>query len=91
MMDRAAWLGLGIGVIIGVICGLWQARDMRERAVPGLKRTGSTMLRLIFLMAALLAAYKLAGAHKLWLVGGVAVAYTVVFVWKFRQALAKKK
>ena len=91
IMDRAAWFGLLLGAGIGVVCGLWQAWDMRERAAPGLRRTGSAMVRLIFLMAALLAAYKLAGADKLWLVGGVAVTYTAVFVWKFRQALAKKK
>lgn len=88
-MNAAAWTGLALGAIIGVICGFWQACDMR--AEPGLKRLGSSALRLAFLLAALLGAVAWAKADKLWLVGSVAVVYTAVFLWKFREALAKKK
>jgi Flp pilus assembly protein TadB len=88
-MNTAAWTGLVLGALIGAVCGFWQARDMRTE--PGLKRAGSSALRLAFLLAALLASVAWAGADKLWLVGSVAVVYTAVFLWKFKQALTKKK
>jgi hypothetical protein len=92
-MDRAAWIGLALGAVIGAICGFWHAWDMRAgaSAMPGWRRVGSGAARLLFLLVALLAAVVVAGANKFWLVGSVAVIYTAVFVWKFRQALAKKK
>jgi hypothetical protein len=92
-METGVWLGLSVGGVIGVICGLWQAWDMRGGAsnAPGTARMLSSVLRLTFLMVALLAAYRYAGAHKLALVGGVVVTYTAIFVWRMRQQLAKKK
>lgn len=92
-MDDAAWIGLALGAVIGAICGFWHAWDMRAGigAMPGWQRIGSTAARLVFLLAALLMGVAIAGADKFWLVGSVAAVYTPVFLWRFRQALAKKK
>ena len=92
-MNTAAWTGLLLGVPIGLICGVWQAWDMRRgtNAMPGLGRLASATGRLVFLLAALVVAVEWAGADKLWLVGSVAVVYTGMFLWKFRRALTKKQ
>ena len=92
-MNFAAWLGLGLGAVIGVICGLWQAVDMRRsaRTGPGVSAGISTVLRLVFLMVAMLAAARYGGANKYWLAGSAALAYSAVFGWNLKQVLPKKK
>ena len=92
-MDFESWLGLGLGAGIGVVAGLWQARDMRRTATAGprLATTLSAMARLVIVVAALMAAWRLAGANRFWLAGGVAVAYGVVFAVSLKWTLAKKQ
>jgi hypothetical protein len=91
-METAVWTGWMMGGAIGVVCGLWQAWDLRGGAttVPGARRLLSSMLRLTFLMLALVAAHRLGGADKLALVGGVVVTYTAIFVWRMRRQLVRK-
>jgi len=92
-MDSAAWFGVVEGLGIGLIYGLWQAWDLRRgpNATPTLSRTLLAGVRMLFLMGALLLAFKFGGADKVWLVVGVAIGFTAVFVWRMRMALAKKK
>jgi hypothetical protein len=88
-MNTAAWTGLVLGVLIGAICGFWQAVDLNRGT--GLRRVASSAARFVFLIGALLTAYLVARADKLWLVGSVAVVYTAVFLLKLRQTLTKRK
>ncbi|MEI6082750.1 MAG: hypothetical protein WCS70_00450 [Verrucomicrobiota bacterium] len=92
-MDSAAWLGVTEGLGIGLIYGLWQAWDLRRgpSATPTLQRTLFAGARMLVLMSLLLVALKYGGADKIWLVVGVAVGFTAVFVWRMKTALAKKK
>ena len=92
-MDSAAWFGVVEGLVIGLIYGLWQAWDLRRgpSATPTMQRTLLAGVRMLFLMGALLAAFKFGGADKIWLVVGVAIGFTVVFAWRMKTALAKKK
>ncbi len=87
------WLGAALGAIIGLVCGLWQAWDMRHgpAAAVGASKMMTAALRLVVLMAALLVAYRFAGADKLGLVFGVVVTYTAVLVWRMKRSWAKKK
>lgn len=91
-METDVWKGLLVGGVIGLVCGLWQAWDLRGGVAqaPGVARVMSSVLRLTFLMVALLLAYRYLAAHKLALVGGVAITYTVIFAWRMRQQLARK-
>ncbi len=92
-MNKATWLGATLGAIIGLVCGLWQAWDMRHgpAARMGAGKMLTAALRLVVLMAALVAAYRFAGADRLSLVCGVVVTYTAVLVWRMKRSLAKKK
>jgi hypothetical protein len=92
-MDVSSWLGLGLGAVIGAVAGLWQARDMRCTAAAGprLATTLSAAVRLVTVVTALLAAWRLAGANQFWLAGGVAVAYGGVFAVALKRTLAKKQ
>jgi hypothetical protein len=93
MMSKAVWLGAGAGAIIGLVCGWWQAWDMRHgpAAGVGIGRMAAATLRLVMLMTALLAVHRWTGADRLSLVCGVAVTYTAVVVWRMKRSLAKKK
>lgn len=92
-MDSSAWLGWLLGLVIGLIYGLWQAWDLRRgpSTAPTLQRTMLAGVRMLFLMGSLLVAFRYGNADKIRLVVGVAVGFTVVFVWRMKTALAKKK
>lgn len=92
-MDGSAWLGLLLGLAIGVIYGLWQAWDMRggPGAPPTIGSLARAAFRMVFLMGALLAALRLTSADKVWLVGGTALGFSLVFVVRLKRILAKKK
>jgi hypothetical protein len=92
-MDTGIWLGIAEGLGIGLVYGFWQAWDLRQgpSAMPALVKTLRAGLRMLFLMGALLAAFRYGGAEKIWLVTGVAVGFTTVFIWRMKTALAKKQ
>jgi hypothetical protein len=91
-MDQSAWLGLVLGVVIGAVYGLLQRRGLGKGPDPykvGGAFLGATV-RLVGLMIAVFLALRFAGADKLWLVGGLMVAYGVVFGISMLGTLVKK-
>lgn len=92
-MERTRWLGLGLGLAIGVMYGLLHWLTLRGG--PGAQRPGkmfaSATARLVLVMVALLLVLRFTNAHRYWLLGSLMVSYGVVFVWTMRRMLVKKK
>jgi hypothetical protein len=92
-METSVWVGLLLGLLIGAVYGLWQAWDLRRgpQTTPTLRSVLAGGLRVLFLMLALLAAYKYTSAGKIWLASGTALGFTAVFVVRMIKALKKKQ
>ncbi len=92
-MNAGAWLGLGLGAVLGLGYGLWQRRTMGDGPRPG--TVGGAAVGAVVRLAALLVAIWLVlqytVASRLWLVGGVMVSYGLVLVATVLQATRKKK
>lgn len=92
-MEPSVWVGLVLGLVIGAVYGLWQAWDLRRGPAgqPTLKSVMAGGLRVLFLMLALLAAYRYTSAGKIWLASGTAVGFTAVFAVRMIKAFKKKQ
>jgi hypothetical protein len=93
-MDASTWLGLVSGLVLGCVYGLWQCRGLRRNTQPppsaGLLAVRG-IIRLLCLAVALLLLLRLTLANKHWLIGGVMIAYAVVFLSCMKGLIAKRK
>lgn len=92
-MDRAAWLGIGFGLAIGLTYGWLQARELRRRAQanPMKQSLVGPVVRLTALLITLLMVVTLTEANKYWLTGSLAVAYTAPLFWTLKTTVLRKK
>lgn len=97
-MDRSAWLGLGLGMVIGGVYAWLHVRSLRRRQSLLQQQPRSPMGglaeaagRLTFLAVALFLVLQFTGANKFWLAGAVAVAYGVPFLLQFRRMVSRRK
>ncbi len=98
-MDKAAWLGLGLGTIMGGtyawlhVAALkrdWTRQQQGKPPETGRLLSGASVRVLVFL-AVLFAVLQYTDANKWWLGGSLAVAYGVPFFWGLKVLLAQKK
>ena len=92
-LDRATWLGIGFGLVMGLTYGWLQVRELRQRAAsqtlrPALAGPG---LRLAALVVTLWLVIQLTDANKYWLTGSLAVAYTAPLFWSLTTTTFRKK
>jgi long-subunit fatty acid transport protein len=98
-MDQSAWLGLGIGVIIGGAYAALQVRSLKQNWVgqqqgqpPQMGRQMlASMVRVLTFAAAVLAVLQFTKADRWWFGGSLAVAYSVPFFWRLKIIASQKK
>ncbi len=91
-MDQPAWLGLGLGVVIGLAYGWAQrwgmGRGPKPDAVGG--AFAGAIIRLALLLVVIYLALRFTAASRLWLIGAVMASYGVVFLAMMLKVLWKK-
>lgn len=92
-MTGNAWLGLGLGVVIGLVYALWQRRAMGAGPKPedAGKAFGGAILRLAAMLAVIWIAVRFTPAHRMWLVGGVMGAYGILFAAMMLKVMRNNK
>ena len=91
-MTAQAWLGLALGVLIGVAYGAFQRWGLRDGPRPdavGRSLAGSAV-RLVALLLAVLAVLQFTDANRVFLALGIMVSYGVTFVMMMWRVMWKK-
>jgi NhaP-type Na+/H+ or K+/H+ antiporter len=101
-MDQSEWLGLLVGAVIGTAYAWLQVRAMlrqqrqqqRGEAVNLGAMFGGSILRVALLVVALAAVVVLDPQRRLdrmWLLIGVAAAYSVPIFWRLKHLIQRRK
>ena len=91
-MTAQAWLGLALGVLIGVVYAALQRWSLHDGPRPNavVRPLAGSVVRLVALMLAVLAVLRFTDANRVFLVIGIMVSYGVMFVMMMWRVMWKK-
>jgi hypothetical protein len=98
-MDNSAWLGLVLGMAIGGAYAwlhLWSLKRSLVRQQQGqppkpVQQMLAGVARVVGFFVAAFLVLQYTNANKWWLMGSIAVAYSVPFFWKLKDMVSQKK
>lgn len=98
-MDNSAWLGLVLGMAIGGAYAwlhLWSLKRSWVRQQQGqppkpVQQMLGGVARVVGFFVAVFLVLQYTNANKWWLMGSIAIAYSVPFFWKLKDMVSQKK
>ena len=98
-MDNSAWSGLVLGVAIGggyAWLHLWSLKRHWMRQQQGQPPNAVQQMlggggRLVVFFVAVFLVLQYTRANRWWLLGSIAIAYSVPFFWKLKDMVSQKK